>query len=212
MSESIIESLKWRYATKKFDTSKKLSEEQINTLIDALDLSASSFGIQPWKFFVITNPEVREKLKVAAYGQPQVTDSSHLVVFTQYALYGEAQVDAYMSRVAQIKGLEISALTGFKQMIMGKISGLSQTEVQSWTARQVYIALGTLLTTSAVMKIDACPMEGFDNKQFDEILGLKAMGLESLAMCALGFRAEDDKAATAPKVRFDKKDVVVEIK
>ena len=212
MSEPIIQSLMWRYATKKFDPSKKLTQEQISTLEEALRLSASSFGIQPWKFFIITNPEVREKLKVAAFGQPQVGDASHLVVFTQHVPYGEKQVDALMADVAQTKGIDVAMLGDYKKMIMNRVSNSSQDVTQAWTARQVYIALGTLLTSAAIMKIDACPMEGFDPKKFDEILGLKAMGLESLVMCALGFRSADDAAAIVPKTRFPKEDVIVEIK
>ncbi len=204
---NVIEALKWRYATKQFDTEKKLSVEQMNTLKEALRLAPSSFGLQPWHFIVVENAEVRAKLRAAGYDQSQITDASHFVVLCSETNVNAALVEKYMQSIALTKGIAVDALSGFSGMINGAIDMKGETGAAEWAARQVYIALGVLLTAAAVEGIDAAPMEGFDPKAFDEILGLEARGLSSRVVVALGFRLGTDENATAPKVRYNEKEI-----
>ncbi|MFA6365513.1 MAG: NAD(P)H-dependent oxidoreductase [Candidatus Paceibacterota bacterium] len=209
--ENIIKSLGWRYATKIFDTSKKLTDEQLGIVTEALRLSASSFGLQPWKFIVVTNPEVRKQLREAAYGQAQITDASHLIVFTTSDI-NEASVDAYVESMGSTRGMDEEAKRGMKARLFGSVQNRTPEALREWAARQCYIALGTLLTVAANEKIDACPMEGFENAKFDAILGLKEKGLSSVVLATVGFRSENDKHANEAKVRFPKEEVIIEIK
>ncbi|MCO4294366.1 NAD(P)H-dependent oxidoreductase [Solitalea sp. MAHUQ-68] len=191
----------FRYATKKFDTTKKLSEEQLNNLLEALNLSASSYGLQPYKFIVVENPEVREKLKTAAYGQTQVTDASHLIVFAHKTSIEQTYIENYIDIIAETRNVPRGALEGFEQVMKGTVSNLTDDAAAYWNARQSYIALGNLLTYCAVEGIDTCPMEGFDANAFDEILGLKEKGLHAVVIAPVGFRSEEDTMQFAKKVR-----------
>lgn len=208
----MIDALNWRYATKQFDPEKKISEEQLEVLLEALRLSPSSYGLQPWKFVVVTNPEVREKLRGAAWNQAQVTDASHFVVFAVEKRIDKALVEKYIESVAEARGVAIENLKGFRDMLVNRVESESPKEAKEWATRQVYLALGVLLAITAIKGIDTCPMEGFDAKSFDEILGLNQMNLESRVAVAIGFRSADDVAANFPKVRFPKEEVIVEIK
>jgi nitroreductase len=211
--KNTIDALKWRYATKQFDPTKKLSKEQYEIVTEALRLAPSSFGLQPWKFIEVTNPEVRAKLREAAWGQPQITDAANLFVLAVNKNVNDAYVDTYIADIAKTRGMKIEDLKGFEDSIKGSIASKGGVEgVIQWSSRQVYIALGTLLTTAAVEGIDACPMEGFDSKKFDEILGLEKLGLESRVLATVGFRSEGDKAASYKKVRSAKEDVFIELK
>jgi nitroreductase len=217
--KNIIESLEGRYATKKFDTTKKLTPTQLDMLLTAARLSPSSFGLQPWKFVVVTDTAVRAKLREAAWGQSQITDASALIVFCVRKNIDDALVDSYMQSIASTRNVPLDSLKGFADTIKGSIKsrGTPGTEAakesaREWSTRQVYIALGVLLTTAAYLDIDACPMEGFDPQKFDDILGLAALGLESRVLAAVGFRSADDKSASMKKVRFLKEEVVVEVK
>jgi nitroreductase len=210
--KNIIEALNWRYATKQFDPSKKLSVQQEETVHDALRLSASSYGLQPWKFIVVTNPEVRKQLRAAAWDQSQITDASELIVLAVNKNVDAKYVDTFVQSVATTRGMPVDALKGYSDMMKGAISMRTPEGVVEWSSRQVYVALGTLLAAAAVEGIDVCPMEGFDPKKFDEILGLEKWGLESRVLAAVGFRAAGDATANYKKVRFDKKDVIVEVK
>lgn len=207
-----IEALNFRYATKAFDTNKKLTDEQLAVLTESLRLSASSYGLQPWKFFVISNPELRAQLRAAAYDQSQITDASHLIVIATYKEMTPAHIDAFFASIAETRGIPADALQGYKDMVVGSASRLSSEQAAVWNAKQGYLALGTLLTTAALEKIDACPMEGFDAAKFNEILGLDAMGLTATVICPVGFRSEEDKTAAYKKVRFAAADVIVELK
>jgi nitroreductase len=200
---TIIEALNWRYATKQFDTTKKLSEEQLAMLKEALRLSPSSFGIQPWHFIVVENTGLRAKLRAAGYDQPQFTDASHLIVLATEKNIDAVLIEKYLQSVASVKGISIEHLAGFRGMLMGAISAKGEEGARDWAARQTYIALGTLLTAAATLEIDAAPMEGFDPKAVDEILGLEERGLQSRVVVALGFRLASDEAAYRPKVRYD---------
>lgn len=208
---SILEALKWRYATKQFDTEKKLSGEQLNTLKEALRLAPSSFGLQPWHFILVENIEVRAQLRAAGYDQPQITDGSHLIVLASEKNVDAALVEKYMQSIALTKGITVDALSGFRGMIDGAIAMKGEASATDWAARQVYIALGVLLTVAAVEGIDAAPMEGFDAQAFDKILGLEERGLQSRVIVALGTRSQADVNATAPKVRYDEKEVFTTI-
>lgn len=208
----LLEQLNWRYATKEFDTSRTISASDWAALEDALVLSASSGGLQPWTFVVVTDPAVREKLIPASYGQAKVAQSSHLVVFTAKVEFTEADVDAHIARTIEVTGVPAEALAPLRGMLVGGIVQAKDLPArQSWAARQTYIALGNLLNSAALLGIDACPMEGFVPSQYDEILGLAEKGLTATVICALGYRAAADKYAALPKVRFPKEKVILHV-
>jgi len=200
---SLVDSLNWRYATKRMN-GEKISDADLENILEATRLSASSLGLQPYTILVISNPEIRERLKAAGYNQPQIVESSHLLVFAAWDGISEHQVDGYIRNVAEVRGVKVDALQGFSDMINGKVRSLTKEEQQEWAARQVYIALGTALAAAAELRIDATPMEGFSTEKFDEILELKEKGLKSVVMMAIGYRSSEDALAGAIKVRRQK--------
>ena len=210
-NETIVRQLNWRYATKKFDAKRKIQAPDWRTLEQALVLSPSSFGLQPWKFFVVENPEVRAKLRQAAYNQPQITDASHLVVLAHRVGFSEKDLDRHLARVAEQRDVPVESLEGFKNAMLPTVKR-PQEQTDAWVSRQVYIALGNFLATAALLGIDACPMEGFDAAQFDEILGLKEQGYHAQVVAAAGYRAEDDAYAKLPKIRFSSEEVVAHVR
>ncbi|NLR64546.1 NAD(P)H-dependent oxidoreductase [Chitinophaga varians] len=197
----IIQKLEWRYAVKKFDPVKKLTAAQLDRITTATRLSASSYGLQPYKMLIIENPAIREKLKAASWNQSQVTDASHLVVFARVRDLNESHVDDYTNNIAATRNINPEDLAGFAGIMKGTVNRLDAAAAAVWTSKQAYLALGTLLTAAAAEGIDACPMEGFDANQYDEILGLKDKGLATVVTAAIGFRAEDDAMQHAKKVR-----------
>ncbi len=201
------DNLQWRYATKKFDPSKKLTPEQLDELLEIARLSASSYGLQPYKFLVITNPELRVKLREAAWGQSQVTDASHLIVLCARKTIDSAYVGHYIDLIAKTRGIPAENLKTFHDMMAASIEHQTPADLEAWDKKQTYIALGFLLSGAAQMQIDGCPMEGFDAAKFDEILELGKQGLTATALCTLGFRAADDNAAKDKKVRFPKEEL-----
>ena len=207
----ILSSLSWRYATKKFDASKKLSEEQFETLLEALRLTPSSFGLQPWKFVVVENQSLREELVWHSWGQRQVADASHLLILCRKTALDASLVESYIADMIQKTGAPAEALAGYKNMMLGFIQNLSPEIAASWAEKQVYIALGNALTIAASMKIDACPMEGFSKVEYDRVLGLSEMGLASVLVLPVGYRASDDDYATRPKIRYKSEDVIIKI-
>jgi nitroreductase len=210
--ETLINQLNWRYATKQFDPAKKISAADWATLETALQLTPSSGGLQPWKFIVVTDPAVRAKLLPASYGQAQITDASHLVVFAAKNNLNEADVDAHIQHIAKVQGAPIEALAPLRGMLVGGIvKAQDETARNAWARNQTFIALGNLLTSAALLGIDACPMEGFDRAQYDEILGLKAKGFAAAVIATLGYRSPADKYAAAPKVRFPKEQLFISI-
>lgn len=210
--EQLLDQLQWRYATKQFDPTRKVEAADWDTLEQALLLSPSSLGLQLWRFMIVTDPAVRERLRAAAWGQPQIADASHLVVLTAKKRVTEADIDAHLERIAEVRGLSLDDLAPLRAMAIGSvIQGKDEEARAAWAARQVYIALGTLLTSAAVLGIDACPMEGFDPAGFDEILGLDAQGFTAVAVAAVGYRSATDKYAGQPKVRFPKERVLVHV-
>lgn len=204
--EEVLQGLKWRYATKQFDASKKISEADWKVLEQSILLSPSSYGIQPWKAFVVTSDELKQKLPSAAWGQNQPKDCSHFVVFAARKHVDQAYVLKFVQRTADVRGMDVSSLNGLRDAILAKTSHLQ--DHLSWTARQCYIGLGFLLETAAMLKIDACPMEGILPDKVDEILGLSSTDYTTVVACALGYRQPTDKYATAEKVRFETADLI----
>ncbi|MRX68294.1 Nitroreductase [Flavobacterium resistens] len=198
---TLVNNLNWRYATKKYDATKKVSAEDLNTLKEAVRLAASSYGLQPYKVVIVENPEIREKLKAAAWGQTQLTDASQIFVFANDLNAGPESVAAYIKNISETRGVPTEALGGFADMMNGVISNLSQDAKNIWTAKQTYIALGTLLAAAAELKIDATPMEGFNAAQFNEILGFDKLGLNASVIAAVGYRHDEDDAQHYKKVR-----------
>jgi nitroreductase len=203
----LLEQLNWRYATKQFDPKRKISAPDWAVLEEALRLTPSSGGLQPWKFIVVTDPAIRAKLVPASYGQTKVAEASHLVVLASKNNFSEADVDAHLQHTAEVQGVSVESLAPLR----GIVKSMDETARNAWARNQVYIALGNLLTSAALLGIDACPMEGFDRAQYDEILGLKAKGLASGVIATFGYRSPDDKYAKAPKVRFPREQVLIEI-
>lgn len=205
---NFLSALQWRYAAKNFDPNKKISSKDLDTLLEAIRLSPSSYGLQPWKFLVISNPEVREQLKGAAFGQAQVTEASHLLVFCVKTDLGQKEIEAYINDMAQTRGMPAENLNGFKQMLEGFASSLPNAEAKiNWGKKQAYIALGFGLFAAAEMQIDSCPMEGFDPQAFDQILGLAEKGLTTAVICPIGYRSSEDQTASWAKVRFPKEEL-----
>ena len=204
----VLASLNWRYAVKKYDTARTIDEATWDVLEQALLLAPSGIGLQPWKFFVIDDPELRARLREAAYGQPQITDASKLVVFASRVGYSEADADRFIARVAEVRNQPLEALAGLKAAAMSVVAR-SEADRDVWAARQAYIALGTFLSAAAVLGVDATPMEGLDPARYDEILGLPEKGYRTLAVAAAGYRSSEDKYGTLAKVRFAR-DTVIE--
>lgn len=205
----IVSSLKWRYACKVFDAAKKIPAETWSSLEESLVLTPSSFGMQPWKFLVIQDPELREQLVPHAWNQRQVADCSHLVVMTTFREMPEDHIDTNIQRMMEVRGGTPEALIGFRNMVAGfRQSGQEKGWLGDWAKQQSYIALGQFMLAAALLKIDACPMEGFVAAKFDEILGLTGGAYTTAVLCPAGYRSEDDKYAVLPKVRFSPGDVI----
>ena len=206
--EAVIDSLEWRYAVKAYDKSRKVSEADLKTLEDSILLAPSSFGIQPYKVLVISDPAVRERLKPAAYNQPAITDASHVIVFAFKTTLTEQDVDQFVGRIAEVREQSRESLKGLETAVSGTVTkAVEGGYVDTWNSRQAYIALGFLLETAALLNIDATPMEGFDSSKVNEILGLT--DYSAVAIAAIGYRdAENDWLAPLPKVRKPKSEVI----
>ncbi|MNK11970.1 putative NAD(P)H nitroreductase YfkO [compost metagenome] len=210
---TINEALNWRYATKKFDTSKKISALDWKVLQNALTMAPSSYGLQPFKFFVVENPEVREKLKASSWNQGQVTDASHYVVFAAKEKLDEEFIQKYINRIAEVRGVSQESLDGFKSsMVEALIKGPCAKTIDSWAQRQAYISMGFLMETAALLNIDACPMEGFDPQSYDKILNLEGTGWKTVSTVALGYRHPDDAYQNLKKVRFSDETLIEYVK
>ena len=205
--DQLLNSLRWRYAVKRFDATKKIPAPQWAALEEALVLAPSSYGLQAMKFFIVENRELRLKLKPASYEQGQIVDADKLVVFAVKKDFGAADVDRFVERIAEVRRVPKEALEGYKQTMLRSAS-LPPEKVAAWLTRQVYIALGTFLSSAAALGVDACPMEGFDKDQYDQILDLPAKGYNAVVVATAGYRAADDAYATQKKVRFAKSDIV----
>ena len=203
---SVIESLQWRYASKAMNGA-QIDGATLDYILEAIRLSASSYGLQPFTVQVISNAELKNKLTPAAYNQPQISQSSQLLVFCVWNDVTEAHVDAYMQDMAEQRVVSLESLAGFKAMILGALKNLSVEQKQTWAAKQAYIALGTAMVAAAEQKVDATPMEGFNAQQVDEILGLDKQGLKSTVLLVLGKRSAEDALASMAKVRRSKDDL-----
>ncbi len=205
----LLSALEWRYATKKFDATQKIPAEEWKALEQSLVMAPSSYGLQPWKFIVVQNPEVREKLKAASWNQTQVTDASHLVVLATKEKITEEDVQEFMNLNATVRGIPVENLKGYQDMIIGDlVKGPRSAIIGSWAQRQAYIAMGFVMESAAMLKIDTCPLEGLDPAAYDQILDLQGSGYKTVAAVALGYRHADDGYAKAKKVRFAKEKVI----
>ena len=206
-----IESLKWRYAVKKFNNNKSLTETQINTLKDAFNLTATSYGLQPLKLVVLNNKMIQKELVAHSWNQSQVVDASHVLVICVPKQYSSEEVKKYFSLVQEIRNTPAEINQPFKEFLTAEIEKKTQEELFLWNKNQAYIALGNLLTICALEKIDSCPMEGFIPEKYNEVLKLDTHNLTATLVLPVGFRAEDDYMKDLKKVRKNLQDVVIEM-
>lgn len=198
----IADAMQWRYATKKMN-GQVVPSDKLNRILDSIRWSASSMGLQPYRVIVVTDPEVRQRLQPAAFGQQQIVGCSHLLVFAVQHPIGFAEVNRIVELTAQERQVSMESLSGYKAMLEQAIQNKSPEGIFHWSAKQAYIALGTGLVAAASEQVDATPMEGFNPDSFDEILGLPEMGLRSVVLMALGYRdSANDPNATKKKVRI----------
>jgi len=197
----ILDKLQWRYATKKFDPTKKLTEPQVERLLRAINLTPTSMGMQTYSVVLIEDPEIRAKLREASNNQSQVTDASHFILFVRPDKVTEEWADAHANNIINVRGVAPESVEGFRKSMKNQLSKMSVEKVELWASKQIYIALGVLMVACAAEGIDSCPMEGFSAEQYDEILGLPAMGYQAVVAAPVGFRSVEDKYATLPKVR-----------
>lgn len=209
-NEILLEQMNWRYACKKFDPNKKIREADLKILLESLRLSASSYGLQPWKFIVVKDPEIRKQLLPLSWGQTPVTEASHFIVLTYKEKMDEEHIRKFVEKSAEVRGLDPASLEGFKNMMVGDlIKGPRSNVINWWAQRQTYIAMGSFLSTAALMEIDTLPMEGLDPAGYDKVLGLENSGYKTVAAIACGYRSPEDKYQHNKKVRFDLSDVIV---
>lgn len=206
---TFIEHQNWRYATKKFDTSKKISDTDLNILKEAIRLSSSSYGLQPYKVIIVENSELRAKIQPAAWGQTQIVDASHLIIFANETSIGDDTIDSFLKNISETRNTPIETLSGYGDFMKSKISTLPSEAKNIWTSKQTYLALGNLLNAAAELKIDATPMEGFVPAQVNEILGLDKLGLNASLIATLGYRHEEDATQHNKKVRKSHEDLFI---
>ena len=204
---NLIDTLNWRYAVKRM-TSEKVSDEKVNEILEAINLTATSAGMQPFRVLTITNPDIKQKLQAASFN-PQISESSHLLVFASYTHVSQAHVDEYIDLVAKTREIPVESLNDFKEKL-STFASMPEDFVKTWASKQAYIALGTAIVAAANLKVDSTPMEGFDYAAFDEILELKEKGLQSAVVLALGYRDEEaDFLAKAKKVRIPLEEMTI---
>ncbi|WP_222983594.1 NAD(P)H-dependent oxidoreductase [Flagellimonas meishanensis] len=204
---SVLEHRNWRYATKKFDSNKKVSDEDLKTLLEATRLSASSYGLQPYHVIVVSDQEIKEKLKPASWGQNQVTDASHVLVFANFTDFGEELVDDYLDNVGTTRKVSVDKLKGYSDFMKSKLLELPSETKQNWTSKQAYIAFSNTMQAAAELKIDTCPMEGFQAEAYNDILGLNEKNLNAAVVLAVGYRSAEDETQHLPKVRKSKEEL-----
>ena len=205
----LLEHLNWRYATKQFDPVKTIAPEIWTALEDTLVLTPSSYGLQPWKFLIVTSPELKTQLQPFSWNQSQVTDSSHYVVLAIKKNLTAEDVDRFMSRTAELRGGTVDAMAGYRNLIVSDlVDGARSFSINQWSTRQAYIALGNFMTSAALLGVDTCAMEGIEPVNYDRVLGLSVKGFTAVVACAAGYRSDADKYATLTKVRFPKSEVL----
>ena len=211
-NEQLIEKLNWRYAVKRFDATKKVSQTDWKTLEDALVLSPSSYGLQPWKFYVVTDEAVKKELQPHAWNQPQIVEASHIVVIAAQKNAGAETIERYINRVSVVRGTPLADLEMLKGMMLNSQKmAIENGFINEWSARQCFIALGNLLNSAAMLGIDACPMEGFLPAEFDRVLEIEKDGYGSVVICAIGYRSDEDWLSKLAKVRYENIDLVKHI-
>lgn len=209
--EQLVDALNWRYATRKF-AKKTIPTGEWNALEQSLILAPSSIGLQPWKFLVVTDAAVKERLMAAAWHQVQVVECSHFVVFAVRRNLGADHVERHIRRMAEVRGVTVESLDKFRTMVVGNLDkARSEGRLDTWQSHQLYIALGEFIASAAVLGVDTCPMEGFEPAKFDEILNLTSTEFTSVVACAAGYRVPEERYAVMKKVRFKPEDVVVRI-
>lgn len=208
---SFIEHQNWRYATKKFDNTKKVSAADLEILKEAIRLSASSYGLQLYKVLIIENDELKAKLLPASFGQTQVVDASHLIIFANQTNVGDAEIDAYLENTSATRELPLEALAGYGGFMKSTINPMPEDLKNIWTSKQTYIAMANLLHAAAELKIDTTPMEGFNAAQYNEILGLDVLNLNAAVIVPIGYRHEEDETQHYKKVRKAEKDLFIQL-
>ena len=206
---TFIENQNWRYATKKFDASKKISTEDLEKIKEAIRLSASSYGLQPYQVFIVENPELRAKLQPVSWGQSQIVDASQLFVFANIVDVKENHIDDYMNNMATTRGMKTEDLKGYSDFMKSKIIPLPTEAKSTWTSKQTYIALANLLNVASELKIDVTPIEGFEPEKYNEILGLNELGLNASLVATIGYRHQEDVTQNYPKVRKSNEDLFI---
>jgi nitroreductase len=206
--DQLLAALRWRYATKSFDSTKKIPATTWEAIEESLVLTPSSFGLQPWKFLVIQDPGVRGNLLGESWRQLQVTEASHYVVLTARTDLDASDIDAWMARMGEVQASPVETLASYRGVIAGFAQAMSHEARHAWNVRQAYIALGQLMASAAVLGVDACPMEGISAAGYDQVLGLAGSGYATVVACALGYRAADDKYAAIPKARFERARII----
>ncbi len=208
-SAQLLEQLNWRYAVKKFDASKKISASDWKTLEQVLTLTPSSYGLQPWKFVSVQNPAIRQQLTPLSWGQTQVQDCSHLVVFTHLRKVTEEYVHKFVASTAKTRGVPAESMKGYADMMIGDVvKGPRSKTADTWTAKQCYIGMGNLMTSAAILGIDTCPMEGIDPAGYDKVLGLEATEYQTVMVVACGYRHAEDGYQKMKKARFDVSELI----
>lgn len=208
---SVLNNLKWRYATKQMN-GKKVPAEKLEKILEAIQLAPTSIGLQPFTVLVIGDAEIRAKIAPAIYNQQQITQGSHVLVFAAWKEFSPENVDKYLNQIATVRGIPVESLDGMKQMITGSLAGKNAEQLLNWNSRQAYIALGTGLVAAAEEEVDATPMEGFDPDALDAALGLSEKGLRSTVILTLGYRdAEKDYLSKAVKVRRKKEELFIRV-
>lgn len=198
---NFIENLNWRYATKQFNSSKTISPNDIETLKKVMQLTPSSYGLQPYKILIIEDKEIRQKLTPVSYNQPQIEDASHMVVLANMNDFGDELVDNYIDNVINIRKSSKEDLKDYANMMKSTLGQLNKEQKANWTAKQAYIVAGNLLSAAAELKIDACPMEGFSSEDYNKILDLNSQNLNTAVVITLGYRSKEDKTQHNIKVR-----------
>ncbi len=209
ISPDIVASLRWRYATKKFDPTRHIDQSTWQQIEHALILSPSSFGLQPWKFLVVTDPKIKQQLPSISWNQRQPADCSHLVVICRLTELTVEYVHRYAEHTATTRDIPIKTIGDFTKMMLGFVESNTPATLAEWMEKQCYLALGNLLTTASLLKVDNCPMEGLNREEYDKFFKLKEKGCHAVVMCALGYRAADDQYGQLAKVRFHANDVII---
>jgi len=198
---NLLDNLNWRYATKQFDPTKKVSKSDLELIKEAISLTATSYGLQSFKVLIVENQEIKEQLLPASWGQAQINQAPQLLVFCSYNEVTNGDIDAFLKLKSDVQGIELENLKGYGDFMKSTIGSFPPEATQSWTKKQTYIALGNAMAACAELKIDSCPMEGFDAEKYNEILGLNDHGLTAALVLPIGYRSEDDQTQHGKKVR-----------